>query len=111
MANNEIIDNEIVKALRCCFIEVDCSNCPCYIDNPLNGLCLEATVENAIDLINRQKTEIERLTKENYDLRESECDHCACMLLERIDGLQKKINELSARNFADKEIKKIIDAV
>lgn len=51
-------DNEIIKALEYCESQLDCCNCKClgYCPqdiNELNGL--------ALDLINRQKAEIERL--------------------------------------------------
>ena len=55
-------DNEIVKALECCCsVDVNaCDNCPfherCYNNN-------EWIEKEAIDLINRQKAEIERLRK------------------------------------------------
>ena len=49
-------DNEIVKALECCVNGEDCLNCPLqeqFADcKPMTG---------ALDLINRQKAEIERL--------------------------------------------------
>lgn len=53
-------DNEIIKALMCC-IAIDCDCCP-YCD--INHCCAEM-IESTLDLINRQKTEIERL----YHLR------------------------------------------
>ena len=51
-------DNEIIKALECC-INDKCQECP------LNKLFCgrEVATEYALDLINRQKAEIERLKK------------------------------------------------
>lgn len=60
-------DNEIVKALECCFIHVNCTNCPAA-SPPTEG-CLSAVCKQAIDLYNRQKAEMERL-KEAYALYE-----------------------------------------
>ncbi len=52
-------DNEIIKALECCYLYdvMFCDKCP------NKDTCGEIDVaESAIDLINRQKAEIERLT-------------------------------------------------
>lgn len=51
-------DNEIIKALECC-INDDCDNCPDTFGN-----CEHNAMRNALDLINRQKAEIERLHSE-----------------------------------------------
>ena len=55
-------DNEIVKALEMCNYNADCDNCPCV------GECWNVN-KYAIDLINRQKAEIESL-KEAYAIYE-----------------------------------------
>ena len=54
-------DNEIIEALEChLIVDGDCKGCPldgiggCFI-------CSEQLAENALNLINRQKAEIERL--------------------------------------------------
>ena len=50
-------DNEIIKALECCYVKgKTCDNCP---TNDFECLRLE---EMVLELINRQKAEIERLT-------------------------------------------------
>ena len=51
-------DNEITKALECC-INDDCDNCPDTFGN-----CEHNAMRNALDLINRQKAEIERLNEQ-----------------------------------------------
>ena len=52
-------DNEIMKALECCtkteFIS-DCAKCEMFAFD-----CKDILIENALDLINRQKAEVERL--------------------------------------------------
>ena len=58
-------DNEIIKALEICgkgimFSKHDCKKCPYYTE--LN--CETKCKQNALDLINRQKAENERLKKE-----------------------------------------------
>lgn len=62
-------DNEIIKALDCCGFEYGnlCSVCPKYEKD--NDFCQEELHNYAIDLINRQKAEIERLKIENQSLR------------------------------------------
>lgn len=55
-------DDEIVKALEMCNYNADCDNCPCV------GECWNVN-KYAIDLINRQKAEIESL-KEAYAIYE-----------------------------------------
>ncbi len=56
-------DNESIKALECC-IKDDCENCP-YLANGLFE-CGEHFNEDVLDLINRQKEEIERLNNTIY---------------------------------------------
>ncbi|MDD7293401.1 MAG: hypothetical protein PUG83_07880 [Clostridiaceae bacterium] len=62
-------DNEIIKALDCCGFEYGnlCSVCPKYEKD--NDFCQEELHNYAIDLINRQQAEIERLKIENQSLR------------------------------------------
>lgn len=53
-------DNEIIKALECCKNGL-CANCP-RLNTPEHILhCKEQLMCEALDLINRQKAEIERL--------------------------------------------------
>lgn len=60
MTNKKFTDEEIVKALECCYASTgDCeNNCPmCDLEN-CNDVLMSGYVR---DLIERQKTEIERL--------------------------------------------------
>lgn len=50
-------DNDIIKALECC-IEGDCDNCPWDEQTA----CNEYMKQDALDLINRQKANVEGLT-------------------------------------------------
>lgn len=58
-------DNEIIKALECCISDDDgtrerpCKGCPLLQDDS----CSNSLRKYALDLINRQKAEIERLEK------------------------------------------------
>ena len=56
-------DNEIIKALECCANSCDngfakCDECPRFAES--EG-CTLRSMKDALDLINRQKAEIERL--------------------------------------------------
>ena len=54
-------DNEIIKALEIhADNEADCSGCPIY-HSDTGETCVYELSQNALDLINRQKAEIERL--------------------------------------------------
>ncbi len=58
-------DNDIIKAVECC-IKEDCKNCPYFASGLFE--CGEHFNEDVLDLINRQKAEIERLSKaETFD--------------------------------------------
>lgn len=52
-------DNDIVKALMCCK-DAECLNCPRWTDEWYSGQCNDF-LQDVLDLINRQKEEIERL--------------------------------------------------
>ena len=53
-------DNEIKKALECC-IDCDCTDCPC---NTIEG-CKDIDYEATLDLINRQKAELDDLKRDD----------------------------------------------
>ena len=54
--------NEIIKALEVCVgIHNDCDNCPLLEYSQATDECMTEAMSNALDLINRQKAEIERL--------------------------------------------------
>ncbi len=64
-------DNEIIKALECCFTDNfgDCEECPlkCKRDDIFS--CMRTKQEATLDLINRQKAEIERLKAEKQSIK------------------------------------------
>ena len=62
-------DNEIMKALECCETG-DCIHCPRWKNGWISGDCSDLTTL-ALDLINRQKAEIERLHNEVKEKTES----------------------------------------
>lgn len=60
MTDKKFTDEEIIKALECHIKAEDCEGCEMF------GGCEEIILtERVLDLINRQKAEIEKLKKEN----------------------------------------------
>lgn len=60
MTDKTFTDEEIVKALECCFAISSCDGCPLQV--PFEPGCVGVVGAQAFSLINRQKAEIERLT-------------------------------------------------
>ena len=62
-------DNEIMKALECCCgDDMGCKSCPMF--DELNSACVRTTIRSALDLINRQKAEIEKLNTSLNEAKE-----------------------------------------
>ena len=59
-------DNEIIEALECCTSKGGCVDCPLYVPEQ-TGSCVKRVFIGALDLINRQKAEIERYKKEDKE--------------------------------------------
>lgn len=79
-------DNEIIKALECCIAYItDCENCPYHIVG--DGDCVNKTKADAINLINRQQAEIERLKTEKDNLIKT---YAEC----QVDFLKEFVNKL-----------------
>lgn len=56
-----LTDTEVIKALECCYKD-GCKKCPLW---ECKGNCFEELIKhNVLDLINRQKAEIEKLTEQ-----------------------------------------------
>lgn len=67
MAENRVTKNDVIKALQCCIKSTsDCDNCPLHIRG--DGDCTDKAKQGALDIINQQRTEIERL-KEELEIR------------------------------------------
>ena len=94
-------DNEIIKALECCINDV-CEDCPLYGEN---GNCVQNTKRNALDLINRQKAEIEGLQKEIEIKTQKRVN-----MYERLDAFERGESK-GRKEFADRLRKKITDVV
>lgn len=106
----KLTDEEIVKALECCAnfsTQKDCDLCPIGVIK-----CFEQenlVPQLALDLINRQKAEIERLTEENKQLEEEidlEVDLQTQRKRQIIAESQEFIDELANKNA---ELQKQVD--
>jgi flagellar basal body rod protein FlgC len=62
-------DNEIIKALECCVTNGDCRECALNPKKGNYGYCTGLAIKSALDLITRQKAEIERLRKDSKRLK------------------------------------------
>ena len=79
-------DNEIIKALECCKRPVGtgaCKDCPLDKDRP----CTTTMIENALDLINRQKAEIKK------------CENIIRLADKTIEKQSAEIKRLEQENF------------
>ncbi len=101
-------DNEIIKALVCC-IAPKCGECPIFNNSEIRrvpGRCVVTLEKNALDLINRQKAEIERLQEllngwktEAYKVAD-EKDKLYCEAVERV----KTTKAEAIKEFAQKAV-------
>ena len=85
-------DNEIIKALECCAnaTHKDCKNCPLFV---VDG-CVKTMSTNALDLINRQQVEIERLKNQvnrlkKYDERRDIALHSRLIAEARAEAIKE----------------------
>ena len=64
MTERKFTDEEVIKALECCSKDnvKDCDACP-YEDMETKTYCVNELIKDALDLINRQKEQIEELRK------------------------------------------------
>ena len=58
MTECKFTDEQIIKALGCCANTLECRNCPLIDEDN----CTYRNINYVLDLINRQRAEIERLT-------------------------------------------------
>ena len=88
-------DNDIVKALECCKKPVpDCDCCP--IER--GDMCFDFLKEAALDLINRQKAEIERL-REIISVIDETLKKCATLArAEAIKEFAERLSVIAERN-------------
>lgn len=93
MTDKKYTDEEIIKALECHFNEeldeepFRCVDCSLY--NDTSPSCTEALKSYALDLINRQKSEIEKLRFQ----KDFECKKAVCEFAKQIRGEIEKAYE------------------
>ena len=63
MTEHKFTDEEVIKALECCYTNDsnDCYKCPYTAESTAEMFCDKKLAKDALDLIKRQKEEIERL--------------------------------------------------
>lgn len=102
MTDHKFTDDEIIHSLKVCSNDGDCSECLINPHKGNYGYCTSLAIKAALDLINRQKREIERLeelTAEKQNLIEQWQDKVGELLAE------KQIIEAEAINAFAKKIK------
>lgn len=111
MTDKKFTDEEIIKALMCHFNEeldeepFQCVDCPLY--NDTSPSCTEALKSYVLDLINRQKAEIERLKEcpkcvYEYDGEVMEyCVQSPCSNFKTVEQVKAE----ACKNFSQKLIK------
>ena len=103
-------DNEIIKALECCFFKCDCAECSCYIKDPNDKDCLVIVGKLAIDLVKRQQEEIERL-KKLRELAAAEREANVKGFTEALNAIkQKTINEIMCKIKSNAQVRDVIEA-
>ena len=84
--------NDIIKALECC---ANCENCSYETTNCILAKemeCRSLLAQNALDLINRQRTEIERLKQRN-----AVCEAANRCIVWQRDRRDREIEELHSQ--------------
>lgn len=101
-------DNEIVKALECCLAPFGARCGDCSLQKIT--WCKDILHQNTLDLINRQKEEIERLTAENKLLIDNDVSnkYPNCVLVEKgriytrtLEDYDELIGDISAEAYKE----------
>lgn len=108
-------DNEIIKALELCLAEKitkqTCGKCPYH---QFGKLCKVERSKDALDLINRQKAEIERL-KEGIKFERERVDNIPNLLQqsksEAVREFAERVNQLTTSYWFDNINKEHIDYI
>lgn len=97
MTERKFTDEEVIKALELCYTpkgtSYTCAKCPFH---ELRALCKVERDRAALDLINRQRAEIERLQKYNTDVA---FKHYNDGIKEFAERLKEKMNNLSRMEY------------
>lgn len=95
--DKNLTDNEIVKALECCCEDSGCpAICPLK-DMAYVGDCVQFKSKSALDLINRQNAEIERLQERCIEIQ-----RCDKELIETLNKIhEEKIQTAKAESYKE----------
>ena len=94
-------DNEIIKAMQCVIgNDVKCSECTYQKVLPFPS-CRRKCAKNALDLINRQKAEIEKLKQENDFFRKTITENAQRALEVKVEEIEKAKSE-AIKEFAER---------
>lgn len=91
---SDMTDEKLMKVLECCAND-DCGHCPTQVKQ-----CRQHAILNAIDLINRQKTEIERYKENMPYLEQQSLDFCG-VLCDFAEELIAKHKSEAIKEFAE----------
>ena len=95
-------DEQIIKALECCATDDmdDCFQCPYdnMVYNPGYDQCADMCRKDALDLINRQKAEIEELK----DILEKVPTNAYDLQVEASEKLENQIKSEAIKEFAER---------
>lgn len=95
-------DNDIIKALECCCASGKCSECP-FDTGSVS--CIKKTMSHSLNLIKRQKAEIERLNscvKSEDEIRAIMEDQMLPMVCEIVDEQIDAAFKLGREEFAER---------
>ena len=95
MSDRKFTDDEIIHSLKVCSNDGDCSECLINPHKGNYGYCTSLAIKAALDLINRQKAEIEKLTTERDEARRD------CAVAEHNHQLAVAEREANVRGFAE----------
>ena len=99
MPDKNLTDNEIVKALEVCCTERICRECVYFGEKEF---CIATNTPAVLDLINRQKAEIERLLQKTQRPQDADpMDFCG-VLCDYAEGLIKKAKSEARKEFAER---------
>lgn len=84
-------DNEIIKGLEHCGIEANCKGCP-YHDI---SFCQDEVDKDALDLIKRQQTKIEKL---EY-IREKQAERIVALKMAKKSNMDRIVEQLEKESY------------
>ena len=107
MNDKELTDNEIVEAMKRC-IASDCeeTGCPLYNEADTYAMCVTILLEKTLDLINRQKAEIDRLTS-TQEILKKRLDNCLHFAEENVEFEKENRDLLLRLKQCDTEIESL----